>query len=192
MSRFAAKFIAATMISAVIAGCGKKEEPPKAAPTSKLEIACTYAPSQSAVVGNLASLAGGAAVAADGIAKAAGLTAVAHSSGAYIFTGPAGYLAGTLGTAFTLPVIVGLGVTVGGAVATLELVCAPMNHPDLVARVEEAATEFVKRSKDVAVETTGKVGSLAVEVRKEVVRKGNEAFEYANRKSIEWSDAIRK
>jgi hypothetical protein len=72
-----------------------------------------------------------------------------HSSGAYIFTGSAGYVAGTMGTAAALPVVVVVGVTAGGLAATVELVCASRNHPALVAKVEAAAENYWQRSKTV-------------------------------------------
>lgn len=47
----------------------------------------------------VAGLASGVVAGTNGAATAAGVTAVAHSSGGLILTGPAGYLAGTFGTA---------------------------------------------------------------------------------------------
>jgi hypothetical protein len=112
------------------------------------ELDCTLAPSQSAVVNRLTGFAGGAGTAVVAAAKATGLTAVSHSSGAYILSGAGGYIAGTLGTAIVAPLIVGVSVIVGGTAATIELVCAPKNHPVLVTRVNEATADFLQRSRD--------------------------------------------
>ena len=61
------------------------------------DLVCSYAPSQSEMVSRISGAAGGAGVTAAAITQATGLTAVVHSSGAYIFTGSGGYVAGTLG-----------------------------------------------------------------------------------------------
>ncbi len=118
-----------------------------AAPST--EVVCTYAPSQSNTIAAVSGAAGGATATAGAVAAATGLTAVAHSSGALILTGTSGYIAGTIGTtAATIaaaPVIVGVGLLVGGAAVTLELVCASQNHPDQVKKVNEAAAEFSSR-----------------------------------------------
>lgn len=113
------------------------------------EIVCSYAPSQSKAVAAISGAAGGAAATASAMAAATGLTAVTHSSGVLILTGSSGYIAGTLGgTAATVaaaPVVVVVGLVVGGAVVSLELVCASKNHPDQVEKVLEAANEFSSR-----------------------------------------------
>ena len=95
----------------------------------------------------LAGAAGSSAGAIAAVGQAAGLSVVAHSSGAAILTGSGGYVAGTLGAASTGPAIVVVGLVVAGTAATVELVCAPRNHPQEVARVEAAATEFARRSR---------------------------------------------
>jgi hypothetical protein len=119
----------------------------------RTSLICTYAPSQSSKVAAVAgATTGGAAATAGAIAAATGLTVVAHSSGAYILTGSAGYIAGTIGgTAAAMaaaPFIVGAGILVGGAAVTVELVCAKENHPEQVAKVHEAAQEFGERFQD--------------------------------------------
>lgn len=133
-----------------VLGCSRKEAPVADGVTNsgseRMAVICSYAPSQSAVVSHVSSIAGGSAATAAAIAKAAGLSAVLHSSGTYIFTGSAGYVAGTIGAAGALPVVVVVGITAGGAGATLELVCASKNHPDLVAKVESAAERFYQRA----------------------------------------------
>ena len=112
------------------------------------EIDCSLAPSQNAVVNRVSGAAGGATATAYALAQATGLTVVTHSSGAYILTGAGGYVAGTLGTAIAGPVIIGVGLIVGGAAVTVELICAPKNHPSQVAKIKDASEEFMRRSKD--------------------------------------------
>lgn len=116
---------------------------------SVMEVVCSYAPSQSTAVAAISGAAGGASATAGAMAAATGLTAVAHSSGALILTGSSGYIAGTLGaTATTVaaaPVVVVVGLVVGGSAVSLELVCASKNHPDQVENVHQAANEFSNR-----------------------------------------------
>lgn len=128
-----------------VAGCGRKEEP--RADAKITEVVCSYAPSKSKAVLAFSSAAGGVGAGASAVASTAGLSVVAHSSGAYIFTGTAGYVAGTLGTAVLFPVAVTVGALAGGAAATVELVCAPKNHPELVAKVNALAEEFARKIK---------------------------------------------
>lgn len=70
-----------------------------------------------------------------------------HSSETYIFTGATGYIAGTLGAAAIVPFAVTVGAVAGGAAVTVELACAPKNHPNLVAKVENMAKEFAAQYK---------------------------------------------
>jgi hypothetical protein len=122
-----------------------------------IDVICSYAPSQSNVVAAIAGAAGGAGATSGAVAAATGLTAVAHSSGALILTGSSGYIAGTLGTGAAAigaaPVVVVIGLIVGGSAVTVEVVCASTNHPDQVARVKEAAAEFSRRF-DFAMQST--------------------------------------
>ena len=111
------------------------------------EIDCTLAPSQDKVVNRVSGAAGGATATAYALAQATGLSVVAHSSGAYILTGAGGYVAGTLGGAIAGPIIVGVGLIVAGVAVTVELLCAPKNHPSEVAKIKEASMEFMRRSK---------------------------------------------
>ena len=120
------------------------------------EIDCALAPSQNAVVNRVSGAAGGATATAYALAQATGLTVVTHSSGAYILTGAGGYVAGTLGGALAAPAIIGVGLIIGGAAVTVELICAPKNHPSEVAKIREASEEFMRRSRDF-VSTTPKV-----------------------------------
>ncbi len=163
-----------------------------AVPTS--DVVCSYAPSQSKAVAAISGAAGGASATAGAVAAATGLTAVIHSSGALILTGSSGYIAGTLGTtAATIgaaPVVVTVGLVVGGVAASLELICASKNHPAQVARVENAATEFYRRFRgamertavaagDVKKSIAPAAGRAAVHVK----RIGADVWEYAYRKS---------
>lgn len=121
---------------------------PAVAAASNQDVICALAPSQSAVVNRISGVAGGASATAVALAQATGLTVVSHSSGALILTGSGGYLAGTLGMgALAAPLIVGVGLVVGGAAITVELLCSPVNHPNAVAKINDAAKEFMARSK---------------------------------------------
>jgi hypothetical protein len=159
------------------------------------DVICSYAPSQSKVVSHLAAATGGSAAAAASVAQAAGLTAVAHSSGGIIFTGAGGYVSGTLGAAAALPTIVTVGVVVGGSVATLELICVNRNHPELVKKVKTAAREFMNRSRTLAIttseRTTATVRPFIAEFKGTAARARADGFEYANRASVQLCEAIR-
>lgn len=109
------------------------------------EVICSYAPSQSKAVSTVSGAAGGAGAATAAIAQALGLTAVTHSSGALILSGSGGYIAGTLGTAVIAPAIITAGVVIGGTAITVELVCAPKNHPEYSEKIFKAATDFADR-----------------------------------------------
>lgn len=136
---------------------------------------CSYAPSQSAAVNRISSGVGGAGAGAAAILQAAGLTAVQHSAGGYIFTGAGGYVAGTLGYATVAPVIITASVIVGGVAIAVELSCAPKNHPDAINKVKEITAEFnsaVLSANDKAViirDNTGKeirrLNNQAIDVR---------------------------
>ena len=179
-----------------LASCGKKEEgpahPSASSASSTVELVCSYAPSQSAVVANLSGAAGGSAAAVGALAQALGLTVVPHSSGALILTGGSGYIAGTLGAAAAGPVVIGAGVLVAGSAGVVELFCAPRNHPEMVAKVEAAAAEFALRSKATASSAASSVGSFAAERRVAIIKSGDEAVAYANRKSIDIADAMKR
>lgn len=185
--RLAFIFAASSWISA----CGNKEEA-AAHPTGPLaeqaEVWCSYAPSQSKLIAGTVGTAGGATAATAAIAQATGLTAVAHSSGAYILTGSGGYVAGTLGSAIAGPVIVGVGMVVGGVAVTVELLCAPTNHPHEVARVNQASAEFMRRYNGYLKNAKQKAGSSGAEAQTimgraeiEIKRVAGDVFEYANR-----------
>lgn len=137
--------LALASLSLAFVGCGRKEEAPSAANVA--EVVCSYAPSQSKQVLAISAAAGGASAGAAAVAAASGLTAVAHSSGAVIFTGASGYVAGTLGAAALVPLAVTVGAMAGGAAVTVELACAPKNHPHLVATVEVLAEKVTSSLK---------------------------------------------
>ena len=158
---------------------------------STSDVVCTYAPSQSKLVQNISGVAGGAGATALAITQATGLTAVVHSSGAYIFTGSSSYIAGTLGGAAAAPVIIGISIAVGATAGTVELLCTPKNHPEFTAKVVEASEEFVRRSKtqlDTASEkiTEAKENTKPVISKATVVLKDSAAnvFNYAYRIAI--------
>jgi len=121
---------------------------------------CSYAPSQSKAVAAISGAAGGASATIGAVASATGMTVVSHSSGAMILTGSSGYIAGTIGTAAAVPVIVGVSLLVGGTAVVVEVVCANKNHPEQVAKVYEAATEFSIRFKDAMRNTKVAVGEM--------------------------------
>jgi hypothetical protein len=98
------------------------------------DVICAYAPSQSEVVKGLSGAAGGALVTTAAVTQVTGWTVVAHSSGTMIFTGSSGYVGGTLGVAMLVPVIVGVGIVVAATTGTVELICAPKNHPEFTAK----------------------------------------------------------
>lgn len=175
-----------------LVACGQKDESPSSieeqSTTTTGDIICSYAPSQSGVVAGVSAAAGGSAVAAAGVTQAAGLTAVLHSSGAYIFTGAGGYLAGTIGTAIVAPVLVGVGVVVGGTAVTIELLCAPKNHPVFSEKVVAAAREFYERSKRFVTREGGPATPsqpIVVEIEKAPIKTGDEAVEFANREAVD-------
>jgi hypothetical protein len=124
------------------------------------QVVCSYAPSQSDAVATISAAAGGAGATIPALAAATGLTAVAHSSGALILTGSSGYVAGTIGGAAAAPAIVVVGLVVGGSAVALELVCANRNHPDQVAKVQEAAKEFSRRMSEAMLRTKIAVGAM--------------------------------
>lgn len=176
-----------------LAACGKKEGLPDAPATDMsraADVVCSYAPSQSFLVNRLSGAAQGSATAAATIAKAVGLTAVRHHSGAYIFTGSAGYVAGTIGSAGALPTTVLVGVLVAGSAVTLELVCASRNHPLLVERVELAAQELMWRAQSASKDASAKAGPVVAYAGDVVAKVSVDAFNQASRVSVDWNQAV--
>nr|WP_294840264.1 hypothetical protein [uncultured Methylotenera sp.] len=108
------------------------------------DVVCSFAPSQNAAINRIASGVGGAGAGAAAILQSVGMTAVTHSSGAYILTGSGGYVAGTLGGAVVAPALMTASVIVGGAAVVVELSCAPVNHPEAIKSVKKFGSEFNK------------------------------------------------
>jgi len=191
------QIIAGVLSALTLISCSnEKGEPPASASQESTahptDIVCSYAPSQSAVVANLSGGAGGSAAVVAALAQALGLSVVPHSSGALILTGGSGYIAGTIGAAAAGPVVIGVGVLAAGSAGVIEIFCAPKNHPDMVAKVEAAAAEFASRSSRAASESADVVRSFVAERRIALMRAGEEAIAYANRKSIEVSEAVKR
>ena len=149
-------------------------------PLAPQGIVCSYAPSQSHIVAALSSAAGGSAAAVLAIAQATGLSVVVHSRGAYILTGSAGYVAGTLGAAIAAPAILTVGVLVAGSAVTVKLVCAPQNHPREVAKVMLAAQEFARKSKTAFAQVKARVEPHVVLANVKIKELTGNVFDYAN------------
>lgn len=198
MNRVLMSKILGIAIAVAVSGCGTQEDSAAVAPAavadpgdSTADVICSYAPSQSAVVSHVSALAGGGAAATGAIAGATGLTVVTHSSGAYILAGSGGYIAGTLGAAVVGPVIVAVGVVVGGSAATIELLCAPKNHREFSAKIVTTANEFLERSRGIASRTITSATPVVAKLKTSTLKAGTEAIEYARRKSVEGSDEDR-
>lgn len=168
-----------------------------AAAQTSSEVLCSYAPSQSNAVAGISGAAGGASAAVSAVSAATGLSVVTHSSGALIFTGSSGYLAGTIGAAAIAPTIVTVGLVVGGAAVTLELVCASKNHPVEVEKVHEAAAEFSRRFGDIFNRTKIAVGDMRKSVTPasgratvEIKCVAKNIWQYAYRKSTDAGNAL--
>jgi len=110
------------------------------------EMICSFAPSQNETVRQIGTAVGGAAAGSQLILYTTGLTIVAHSSGASILTGAAGYVAGTMAGAAVGAVMIPAAVVVGGTAIGVELLCAPTNNPELSSEVKKIAQEYKKKS----------------------------------------------
>lgn len=152
-------------------------------------VVCTYAPSQSNLVAGISGAAGGAGATTSAVGSALGLTVVTHSSGAAILTGGSGYIAGTIGTAAALPVIVSVGLLVGGAAVSVELICAKENHPEQVAKIKAASEEFAARFSDAWKRTKVAFGDKREAVRPAAERASAKVRQIA---SDVWAYAYRK
>ena len=142
------------------------------------DVICSYAPSQNAMVNRISSGFGGAASGVAAIMQSVGMTAVSHSSGAYILTGAGGYISGTIGTAVLAPVLITTGVVIGGVAVSVELTCAPKNHPEAVRKVNEIAAEF-KQALQVA-------NNKAIDVRDDAAKK----IQVLNNKGIDKREQV--
>lgn len=181
----------------VLTSCGKKPDaapappaPPALSDANQGQFLCSYAPSQSTLVAHLTGAAGGTAAVTAALAQALGLTVVTHSSGAFILTGGSGYIASTIGAAAAGPIVVGAGVVAAGSAGVVELICAPRNHPEMAAKVEAAAVEFASRTRATASTAAASIGSFVAERRVSIIKSGDEAIAYANRKSVAVSEAL--
>lgn len=143
------------------------------------DVVCSYAPSQSKVVSTISGAGTGAGASLLAIAQVTGLTVVTHSSGAAILTGSGGYIAGTLGAAAAGPFIVAVGLVAGGVATTVELVCAPKNHPDAVDKVIAASQEFSKRIKNYVGQAKNKVIPNITQATTKVKQVAGDVLEYA-------------
>ncbi len=191
MSSNRVRLVAPFVAIAILCACGKKEEAPQAINLAGFKFDCTIAPSQSRVFSARASSAGGAAAATAAVAKALGLAAVPHSSGAMILTGSAGYISGTLGSAFILPAViyVGAGATTTGV--AIELICFKQNHPDSALRLKASLNELLARAADASNSTYRLAAPLSGKLLQVTTQNGEDAIQYARRKSIEVEEAIR-
>ncbi|MBK9785302.1 MAG: hypothetical protein IPP59_14630 [Betaproteobacteria bacterium] len=110
-------------------------------------VVCSYAPSQSNLVAGISGAAGGASLTTSAVGSTLGLSAVTHSSGV-ILSGSSGYIAGTIGAASVLPVVLAVGLIVGGTAVTVEVICAKQNHPEQISKINAASEEFSRRFSD--------------------------------------------
>ena len=155
------------------------------------EAVCSWAPSKSAIVNRIVSGVGGAGIGSEAILLAAGLTAVRHSAGQYIFTGGSGYVTGTFGGAAVAPWLITASVVVAGVVIPLELLCAPVNHPDAVKKVKEITAEFnsaLRSANDKAVIIRDATGKQISEISGHAIDVRDGAIRTANGNAIEFRD----
>lgn len=68
---------------------------------------------------------------------------------------------------------------------SVELLCAPKNHPDFAAKVEVAAREFVERSKGIATQAMATTTPIFAKLQGAAIRTSEDAVGYAHRKSAE-------
>ena len=153
----------------------------KKAEKSTSEVVCSWAPSQDSKIAALVGAGSGAAATTASLGAALGMTAVWHSSGTYILTGSAGYIAGTLGAASAAPVIVVVGTVAGVGAVTIELACAPRNHPEAYKRVIDASVDYGKR-----------VGAFAQQSGSQVRSASSRAYTLSVVKVVEWKELAAK
>ena len=163
---------------------------------SILETFCTYAPSQSQLVADIIKASGGSGAGALAVMKSAGLTAVRHSSGTYIFTGSGGYVTGTYGGAAMAPALINVSYVLAGGAVTLELACSPINHPKAIARMQEIAKAYeqeirggleIQKLDEVQQATLNKIKQLnnsAIDIRDDA----GERLRNANSVAIDYRD----
>lgn len=193
----------AVLAAAVLAGCGKKEEalePRQGASWTAQKarefgsVACSLAPSQSALFRYLETATASGAGAATALATAIGLTAVRHSSGSYIFTGSTGYVAHTLSVAGFGPALVKVAVGTAAAAVVLELICVKTNHPALVARLDDAARDFYRRAISAATSTATmasvRLGPPLHKAQRVVIREMSDAFDQSSGATVALTGAV--
>ena len=77
----------------------------------------------------------------------------------------------------------------GGTAVTIELLCAPKNHPVFSEKVVAAAKEFYERSKRFVTRADNESDKasqpIVVEIEKSPIKTGDEAVEFANRETVE-------
>jgi hypothetical protein len=106
------------------------------------EVICSYAPSQSAIVNRIGSLAGGSSLGAEITLFANGLSILPHSSGGLIMAGSGGYIAGTMTGSVVTTTMITAGIVVAGTAVAVELACVPKNHPELIAKLKKDASAY--------------------------------------------------
>lgn len=146
---------------------------------ANIEMVCALAPSQSTVGAGLVGTTGGAAAIMTAVGKAMGMTVVAHSSGELILTGSAGYIAGSMGVASSVPIVITVGVVAASVAATVELVCAPRNHPAQVAQIAAAAQRIVRRTAQLFASTNSAIKGRVIPASVRVRALSANAFERA-------------
>ena len=161
------------------------------------ETVCTYAPSQSQLVADIIKASGGSGAGALAVMKSAGLTAVRHSSGTYIFTGSGGYVTGTYGGAAMAPALMNVSLFLAGGAVTLELACSQINHPAAIARMQEITKAYEQEIKsgldsvklnEIQQATLSKIKELnnsAIDIRDDA----GERLRNANSVAIDYRDA---
>lgn len=112
------------------------------------EVICSFAPSQSAAINRISSLAGGSSLGAEITLLANGLTIVPHSSGSFIMTGSGGYVAGTMTGSVITAKMITAGVFIAGTTILVELACVPINHRELVAKLMKDSSEYPSSAND--------------------------------------------
>lgn len=109
-------------------------------PNIDIELACSYAPSQSALINRLTGMSSGTVLGAELIFFTNSLSYVKHSSGLPILQASGRYVARTIGSNGAL--IVPAALVVAGAAVSVELICIPTNYPDEVAKLKLTASEY--------------------------------------------------
>jgi hypothetical protein len=107
-----------------------------------MDVICAYAPSQNEIIKKIRSAAAGARYGQIVVLAAGSLKIVQHSSGGPIVTGPGGFIRGTMPVARAAVITTKVALVIGAAALTVELACAPTNHPELVETVVSNSREY--------------------------------------------------